>query len=437
METIYSTKNEKLDDLLTVDTNYICKVLNLSKSTIYHWIKKSNFPACKIKHHWYYSPYEVMQWLNSHPDFHIIRFINQPTYTAITAIDLFCGAGGLTYGLRKAGINIKAGVDLDPNCAYPYACNNKAQFILKSITDVKASEMNQFFSKDSIHLLAGCAPCQTFSTYNQKANSSDERWWLVLEFARLVREVQPELVTMENVPGLMEQDVFDMFVKNLEFDGYYVNYQIVHCVNYGMPQHRSRMVLMASKFGYVQLLTPKEFGISQSTVKDAIGNLEPLRDGECSKTDPLHQCSKLSPLNLKRIRASRPGGTWRDWPQELVADCHKKEIGKGYGSVYARMEWDKPSPTITTQFYGYGNGRFGHPEQDRALSLREGAILQGFPMDYQFVKPGEPICMRMLGKMIGNAVPVTLGEIIGKSLVKHIKYYAQSKSPSKCHKTKG
>lgn len=408
---------------LYVDTHCLAKAFDVEPSTVYRWIQQKGLPATKTQNSWKYSPYKVMKWLDGQPRLTIQHEIQKPNSVHISAVDLFCGAGGLTHGLRKAGINIKAGVDLDPNCAYPYSYNNNAKFILKSITDIKGDGLSEFFNKESIRLLAGCAPCQTFSTYNQKANSLDERWWLVLEFARLVREVQPELVTMENVPGLMEQDVFDMFVKNLEFDGYYVNYQIVHCVDYGMPQHRSRMVLMASKFGDVPLLTPKEFGSPQSTVKDVIGNLEPLRDGECSKTDPLHQCSKLSPLNLKRIRASRPGGTWRDWPKELVADCHKKEIGKGYGSVYARMEWDKPSPTITTQFYGYGNGRFGHPEQDRALSLREGAILQGFPMDYQFVKPGEPICMKILGKMIGNAVPVTLGEIIGKSLVNHVKQH--------------
>ncbi|MBQ8035961.1 MAG: DNA cytosine methyltransferase [Proteobacteria bacterium] len=413
---------------LNVTISDVADYFGVSTSTIYRWIKTVNFPAMKVNNVWQFSPCEMISWVDKTKRDKIKRSLSIPKFYCISAVDLFCGAGGLTCGLKKSGIDVIAGVDVDSCCEYSYSHNNHACFINKSINDVLGKDINALFVKNTVRLMAGCAPCQTFSTYNQKANSTDDRWWLLLEFARLVREVQPELVTMENVPRLMEQDVFDIFVKNLEFDGYCVNFQIVHCANYGMPQHRSRMVLIASKFGEVQLLTPEEFGNPQSTVKDVIGNLEPLRDGECSPNDPLHQCSKLSPLNLKRIRASRPGGTWRDWPKELVAECHKKEIGKGYGSVYARMEWDKPSPTITTQFYGYGNGRFGHPEQDRALSLREGAILQGFPMDYQFVKPGEPICMKMLGKMIGNAVPVTLGEIIGKSLVKHVKHYAQSKS---------
>lgn len=136
--------------------------------------------------------------------------------------------------------------------------------------------------------------------------------------------------------------------------------------------------------------------------------------------DPLHQTATLSPTNLLRIRASKPGGTWRDWDPELVATCHRKRSGKTYPSVYGRMSWDEPAPTVTTQFFGFGNGRFGHPEQDRAISLREGAILQSFPKNYRFVKPGEPIHFSILGRLIGNAVPVKLGEAIGRSLVAHV-----------------
>ena len=134
----------------------------------------------------------------------------------------------------------------------------------------------------------------------------------------------------------------------------------------------------------------------------------------------MHAASKLSPLNVERIRASRPGGTWRDWPEHLVAACHRKETGRTYPGVYGRMEWDSPSPTLTTQYYGFGNGRFGHPDQERAISLREGAILQGFPTSYSFVPDGGPIHFKALGRMIGNAVPVTLGEVIGRSINQHL-----------------
>jgi DNA (cytosine-5)-methyltransferase 1 len=152
----------------------------------------------------------------------------------------------------------------------------------------------------------------------------------------------------------------------------------------------------------------------------AIGNLEPIEAGTSSKKDRLHKSAALSKVNLKRIKKSVPGGSWRDWNEDLRADCHRKETGNTYVSVYARMEWDKPAPTITTQFFGFGTGRFGHPEQDRALSIREGAILQTFPSEYEFIPTTSPVGFKKLGKYIGNAVPVRLGEIIGKSIIRHL-----------------
>jgi len=342
---------------------------------------------------------------------------------AIYAVDLFCGAGGLTHGLLDAGIKVKAGVDLDPVCEYPYEHNNHAEFIKKSVTELAPGEICHFYRKGCLRLLAGCAPCQTFSTYNLKARSKedkDKKWFLLLEFARLVREIKPELVTMENVPGLEEQDVFQIFLKTLRNEGYHVSHQVVSCAEYGIPQHRHRLVLLASRLGEIRLLTPQEMRARKKTVRQAFRGLPSLRDGEQCQRDPLHQCSKLSELNLRRIRASKPGGTWRDWPKELIAECHKKDTGNTYGSVYGRMEWDQPAPTMTTQFFGFGNGRFGHPEEDRAISLREGAIIQSFPRKYQFAKPDEPICQKNIGRLIGNAVPVKLGEVIGRSLVAHI-----------------
>ena len=137
----------------------------------------------------------------------------------------------------------------------------------------------------------------------------------------------------------------------------------------------------------------------------------------------MHQAASLSPLNLKRIKQSKPGGTWLDWDKKLRCLCHRKKSGKSYGGVYGRMEWNKPGPTITTQFYVYGTGRFGHPEQDRALTLREGALLQTFPKKYKFIAPDRVYSLKKLGIHIGNAVPVRLGVIIGRSIKKHIQEY--------------
>jgi DNA (cytosine-5)-methyltransferase 1 len=338
----------------------------------------------------------------------------------VYAIDLFCGVGGLTRGLEKAGIIVNLGVDIDPACKYPYITNNKAHFLQKSVEKLDYLELASFFRKNGIRLLAGCAPCQTFSKYNQKANQFDKRWWLLKHFARLVKQIKPELVTMENVPGIVGKDVFKDFVKTLEKMEYHVSYDVVDCADYGIPQYRQRIVLLASLLGPIDILQTSDLRIKKRTVRQAIGSLPRLRAGEIDESDPFHQACTLSPINLRRIKASKPGGTWRDWKNDLVAECHKKGSGKTYPSVYGRMKWDEPAPTITTQFFGFGNGRFGHPQQDRAISLREGAILQSFPRGYDFAPRGDVINKKVIGRLIGNAVPVKIGQIIGKSIVRHV-----------------
>ncbi|MFZ4436847.1 MAG: DNA cytosine methyltransferase [Syntrophales bacterium] len=341
----------------------------------------------------------------------------------ISAVDLFCGAGGLTKGLENAGIEVRLGIDVDPACEFPYTANNKSKFLRKSVEDVPPCEINAAFRKGCLRLLAGCAPCQTFSTYNQKATPEDKRWWLLRQFSRLILETTPELITMENVPRLRKQAVFQEFVEALEGAQYYVTHDVVNCDDYGVPQHRQRVVLLASRLGPVHLFTPTEFGATRITVRRAIGDLAPLEAGEISTSDPMHRASMLSKINLKRIEASRPGGSWRDWQEDLVAKCHRKRSGKTYPSVYGRMSWSESAPTITTQFFGFGNGRFGHPEQNRAISLREGAILQSFPKDYRFAPPDEPIYIKSVGRLIGNAVPPVLGEVIGRSVLAHVLNY--------------
>jgi DNA (cytosine-5)-methyltransferase 1 len=338
---------------------------------------------------------------------------------SIAAVDLFCGVGGLTYGLRRAGIDVSLGIDIDSNCRFPFEANNQTRFSEKSVSDVTAEELFEAWGNAPYRLLAGCAPCQPFSNYSQGADHSrDKRWPLLLEFARLIRSTNPDFVTMENVPQVQRQSIFDQFVRSLEDDGYKVSHQVVDCSEYGVPQQRHRMVLLASRHGKIEMI-PASRRQGPTSVQDAIGDLPRLEAGGVCKSDPLHQASDLSPHNLQRIRASKPGGTWKDWPRKLIADCHAKSSGKGYASVYGRMEWDQPSPTMTTQFFGFGSGRFGHPEQDRGISLREGAILQSFPKKYKFVEPGRPVHFKVVGRLIGNAVPVKLGEAIGKSVLAH------------------
>lgn len=345
---------------------------------------------------------------------------NTKRMKTVEAIDLFCGAGGLTCGLRASGVNVLAGLDADPACSYPYSANNSSQFFCKDIREVTGEFLNGLFSEKTVKLLAGCAPCQTFSTYNRKASQEDKRWWLLLEFGRLVKELRPELITMENVPGLAKQNVFNVFLTNLRSLGYFVSFQIVSCERYGVPQVRRRLVLLASLLGDVQLIPPDEYSAKPKNVYDSIYDLPRIAAGEICPEDVLHQAAALSDLNLKRIRSSKPGGSWKDWPSDLICDCHKRDSGATYSAVYGRMRWKHPSPTITTQFFSYGSGRFGHPEQDRALSLREGAILQGFPLSYEFAPSNGLINRTVIGRLIGNAVPVELGKLIGLSFFKHL-----------------
>jgi DNA (cytosine-5)-methyltransferase 1 len=339
---------------------------------------------------------------------------------SIATVDLFCGAGGLTHGFEQAGLPVNVGYDIDPACRFPYEHNNKAKFILQDIENVSGSDLAEHFSGSSIKILAGCAPCQPFSNYSRRYNDKQSKWKLLQDFVRLVKESEPDIISMENVLQLKYHSVFQEFIENLESLKYDIEPYEVNCLNYGIPQSRRRLVLLASKFGKINLISQTHNKGRYETVRKTIEHLEPLAAGEKSKTDKLHICSKLSNLNLKRIQASKPGGTWRDWPPELIAKCHTKKSGKSYPSVYGRMEWDKPSPTITTQCFGFGNGRFGHPEQHRAITLREAALLQTFPENYQFIAPNEDLAVIPIGRLIGNAVPVKLGEVIGRSILEHL-----------------
>lgn len=348
-----------------------------------------------------------------------------------TAVDLFCGAGGLTRGLLDAGIHVAAGYDIDEDCRYAFEHNNApATFHNKNVIELTGADLARHYPNGQVRILVGCAPCVTFSRYAQRLNRTrDPKWPLLRQFARLVRELRPDIVSMENVPELQNHSIFKEFLKTLKDEGFHFSgdpsERVVYCPDYGVPQHRRRLVILASRLGPINLVAPTHLPKRHRTVRDALHDLPLLRAGEASELDPLHRASELSAKNLRRIRHSKPGGTWRDWPSELVAKCHRSSSGKTYPSVYGRMEWDRPSPTITTQFYGFGNGRFGHPEQDRALSLREGAVIQTFPKGYEFVAPRSMYSFKHIGRMIGNAVPVRLGKAIGTSINIHLKEHAR------------
>lgn len=331
-------------------------------------------------------------------------------------VDLFCGVGALSHGLKLSGFKIVAGYDVDSRCKHAYENNNDAKFLTRDVGKLTAEEIKAHYSGKRPTILAGCAPCQPFSSYKQRYEE-DPKWNLVTKFATLAVSVQPDFITMENVPALLrykEGQVFERFCKILQEGGYDVEWSVERCEKYGVPQRRRRLVVLAAKSHHLGKLQPNASELM--SVREAIGELPPIEAGTSHPEDAMHAASGLTPINLRRIKASKPGGTWRDWPTSLRADCHLRPSGKTYPGVYARMTWDAPSPTLTTQCYGYGNGRFGHPEQHRAITLREAAILQSFPDDYEFLPADEKPSFTEVGRWIGNAVPVKLAQAIGNAI---------------------
>ena len=332
-------------------------------------------------------------------------------------VEVFCGVGGLSHGFVLEGFEVRAGVDVDPACRYPFERNNHAVFLEHDVAELSGETVSGLFEEAQRKILVGCAPCQPFSTYSH--NRANGKWRLLREFSRLVREVNPDIVSMENVPRLTtfrNGELFGDFFSVLADTGYeHVWHDIVDCADFGVPQTRRRLVVLASRIGPIRLRWPTH-PPDRTSVRDSISHLPPIGAGEQDAADPLHRASRLSSTNLARIRASSPGMSWREWDPDLVAPCHRKPSGRWYGSVYGRMSWDELAPTITTQCTGFGNGRFGHPEQDRAISLREAALLQTFPARYEFFEPGKPWHISTAARLIGNAVPVALARAIARSI---------------------
>jgi DNA (cytosine-5)-methyltransferase 1 len=360
-------------------------------------------------------------------------------------VDLFCGVGGLSHGLKLEGFEVVAGIDNDKSCKFAFEQNNHAKFIGKDIARFTSSELNTLFGNAPVRVLVGCAPCQPYSSLTRKKltkKKARERWYPLYRFMRLVSAVQPEIVSMENVPDLSNKqkyDVFDTFVKRLVDLGYHVSFKTVDASRYGVPQKRNRLVLLASKLGDIDLIAETHSDETAVTVRDTIKALPPLRDGGMNRKDPLHRASKLSPLNKKRIAATpKDGGSATSWESSLIPRCYRKQSGKSYMvTVYGRMRWNDPAPTMTTHCTTLGTGRFGHPTQNRAISLREAARFQTFPDNYVF-HDEEALNITKTAKHIGNAVPVLLARAIGKSIKKHVREAATWRAASElsAHRSK-
>ncbi len=348
-------------------------------------------------------------------------FKKQPS---LKAVDFFCGAGGMSYGLAQADINVLAGIDNDPSCRETYALNNKpAQFINSDISELSCRDLAAKLSlkrNDDQLILVGCSPCQFWSKINTVKDKSSKTAFLLKEFQRFVDYFRPAFVVIENVPGLSTgktHDLLPQFHKFLTENNYKYAHGVINSNLFGVPQNRRRYLLIASRLSKPIKLPEgiKEDGL---TVRDFIGpdkGFPPLEAGQRDRTVDLHIAAGLSVKNLQRIKSTEPnGGTrfcWKDDPElQLPAYVGKDHIFK---DVYGRMFWEQPAPTITTRFNSLSNGRFGHPEEHRALSLREGATLQTFPRKYIFKAPN----LAAVARQIGNAVPPALAERIGGHLL--------------------
>jgi len=344
---------------------------------------------------------------------------------SITAFDVFCGAGGVTYGLSKAGIKVKVGVDKDEDCRLTFTQNNPGvKFLASDISKLSSGTLignAPAISEDDFLLLAACAPCQPFSSQNRYRADSNERT-ILRHVERLIREMRPDFLFIENVPGLQKvpgQSAFRRLIGTLAFLRYRTRFSVVDAARYGVPQHRMRLVLTATLYGdapWPAWLHGVEPGLLPFlTVHDAIAKYPPIRAGEEHYTVPNHVAAKLAENNLRRIAATPgDGGSRREWPANLVLDCHKKH--EGHSDVYGRLRWNSLAPTLTTKCTSLSNGRYGHPEQDRAISAREAAALQSFEDSYIFYGG-----IQQITRQIGNAVPPRLAEQFGVEFVAHAK----------------
>ena len=334
------------------------------------------------------------------------------------AFDFFCGAGGLTRGLLNAGIQVIAGFDRDEQCRSTYEYNNSGvKFIAEDIREITLNQLKHLACTKSFKdvLFAGCAPCQPFSQ-QRKGNKRSRDATLLMEFGRLVVAARPGHVLIENVPGIARVpgfSTFRRFVRLLEQNGYNYVLDIVDAKYYGVPQSRRRLVLMATRDIVPSLPKPK-YGFEErpfKTVRQAISHFPAIGAGESHPLIANHVTASIMPINLERLRNTPPdGGSRTSWPEHLELECHKKNY-EGHTDVYGRMAWDAPAPTLTGRCHSISNGRYGHPIQDRAISLREAAALQTFPDGYFFFGSSKQIALH-----IGNAVPVRLAEELGKHI---------------------
>jgi DNA (cytosine-5)-methyltransferase 1 len=341
--------------------------------------------------------------------------------------DFFSGCGGTSQGMREAGFRVRLGIDVDPDAAKTYQRNfPAAAFVRRDIRRLTIRHVAPHVrnGKTRAMLFGACAPCQPFSKQRHSRRWKDGRKELLSEFNRFVRAFRPEYVFIENVPGLQTVDdahgPFAKFLKLLTKLGYWHSHKVIYACHYGVPQRRRRLVLIASRLGPISFPKPTHGPNAKSkglpTVWNAIAHLPPLKAGQSHPDIPNHRAANLSELNLKRIKATKSGGTRTRWPSRLVLTCHEKH--SGHTDVYGRMAKNLPAAALTTRCISLSNGRFGHPTQHRAISVREAACLQTFPMSFEFFGS-----LTSMSRQVGNAVPVAMARVFGNAIRNHYRRY--------------
>jgi DNA (cytosine-5)-methyltransferase 1 len=344
----------------------------------------------------------------------------------LQGVDFFCSGGGMSHGMQKAGIDIIAGIDIDINCKETYETNiKKAKFIHADVFKLKESELEDNLNlkkNDDNLVLIGCSPCQFWSIINTDRKKSSESKNLLIEFRRFVEYFNPGYVVVENVPGVLrkkEESGLDDFIIWLKTQKYNVHFNVHNVSDYGVPQNRKRFTLIANRITELKL-EPLKSKETKLTVFDVIGvhnGFPKVEAGHKDETDFMHTVAGLKQINIDRLNLTHKDGGSRIVyanNESLAPKCHRNDT-VNFKDTYGRMWWNRQSPTITTKFFSISNGRFAHPEENRAISLREGAVLQTFPRDYIF----KTSSVANTARMIGNAVPPKYAESIGKAIIKN------------------
>ena len=346
--------------------------------------------------------------------------------------DFFSGCGGTSQGMQDAGMTVRLGIDMDPDAKKSYERNfPKAKFICGDIRHVSIDEVAPHIGRryNRPLLFGACAPCQPFSKQNHTMSDDDGRRNLLAEFHRFIVAYLPEYIFVENVPGLQaverHKGPFSDFIELLRDLNYFHHHKIVMAYHYGVPQCRRRLVLLASRLGPINIPPathgPRTRHPNLPTVWERISDLPPIQAGETHTKVPNHRAARLSPLNMRRIASTPVEGNRKDWPKELELRCHQTH--SGHTDVYGRMIKHQPSAALTTRCISLSNGRFGHPTQNRAISVREAACIQTFPLEFVFQGS-----LNSMARQVGNAVPVIMAKVFGDMIVRHYSRYINSQT---------